>query len=715
MSEQDQMTAAAGDSGPPHPGRRRMMLGLRAVAVLSIISCVYGLALAAPAGLLSPFERFALPVSAAVSAITLVVIGRVTFDGLVLLSRAVAVFYCFYVAANLANALLVTGSLESAAIYLGWTFPVYIFAYFLVGREFARNVTVPTSVVMAVVTVIYLAGRGAGSLETLQGAMLINAILAQFIAIALLLSVARFRELFAIERARAVAARERLAASEHFAQQLQASEARYRSLVENSLDVICMLDRTGRFRDVGPRCREIWGYAPEELQGTALLDLAHADDREAASDFLQAAVQSEGPASSEIRIRAADGRPVPMLWLARWMASEQGIHAAARDVSERVEAEARIRQSQKLEAVGQLTGGVAHDFNNLLTVVIGNASVIERHAKDQTIGSLAAMIRAAAERGADLTRRLLTFARRQPLRPQSVELATLVQNGLPLITRAVGEHIVVKVERPGEELWTKVDPAELESAILNLAINARDAMPAGGTLTLSMGHAEICQDEASDTDLEPGAYVTLNVADTGSGMTPEVTRRAIEPFFTTKPPGKGTGLGLSAVYGFARQSGGGLQIRSEINRGTTIVIYLPVAPPAEAPSVAPAAEPLADPAGSRILVVEDDALVRNFVAKQLERLGFVVEAVADGRTALARLDASEPFDLLFTDIVMPGGMNGRELADEVRRRRPDLPILLTSGFSDDAAAEAGPFPIIRKPYRPSELARVIREQLGAVA
>ncbi|WP_119418855.1 hybrid sensor histidine kinase/response regulator [Desertibaculum subflavum] len=715
MSEPNHIATAAGGVGDPHPGRRRMIVGLRAVAVLSIISCVYGLAVAAPAGLLSPFERVAMPVSAAVSAVILIAVGRVSLDGLVLLSRAVAVFYCGYMAANLANALLVTGSLEAAAIYLGWTFPLYIFAYFLVGRAFARNITVPTSAAMAAVIVVYLAGQGREGVESLRGALLINAILAQFIAIALLLSVARFRELYAMERARAAAAGERLAASEHLAQQLQASEARYRSLVENSLDVICMLDRGGRFRDVGPRSREVWGHAPDALRGIALLDIVHADDREAASSFLQAAMQSDGPISSEIRIQAADGRAVPMLWLARWMASEQGIHAAARDVSERVEAEARIRQSQKLEAVGQLTGGVAHDFNNLLTVVIGNASMIERHAKEQVIGSLAAMIRAAAERGADLTRRLLTFARRQPLRPQSVELAALVQGGLPLVTRAVGEHIVVKVDPAPAELWTKVDPAELESAILNLAINARDAMPAGGTLTLSMGQMEIGPAEAADSDLEPGRYVTLDVTDTGSGMTPEVMRRAVEPFFTTKPPGKGTGLGLSAVYGFARQSGGGLQLRSDIGRGTTITIQLPVAAPAEPASTALLPEPMADPAGSRILVVEDDALVRNFVAKQLERLGFVVEAVGDARAALDRIEAAVPFDLLFTDIVMPGGMNGRELAEEARRRRPHLPILLTSGFTDDASAEGGPFPIIRKPYKPSELARVIREQLRAAA
>jgi PAS domain S-box-containing protein len=713
MNEQSDRAAEAADPATGSPGRQRMVVGLRLAALLSLVGCAHGLLLAGPAGLLSPFEWIALPAAAVVSLLTLVAVGRLSLEGLLLLTRVVAVFYCVYLAANFANAVLLTGSTTAAAIYLNWVVPVYIFAYFMVGRRFARNITLPTSAAMALVVVLHLAGATREALHSLEAAVLITAILAQFTAIALLLRVARFRELYAIERARVAAAGERLAASEHLARQLQASEARYRSLVENSLDIVCVLDAAGRFRDVSPRCTDVWGHPPVALRGVALSELVHADDRRGAQDLLDAARKGEGPVGGQIRILAADGRAVPMLWQARWMAAEQSFHAAARDVSDRIEAEERIRQAQKLEAVGQLTGGVAHDFNNLLTVVIGNASMIERHAKEQVIGSLAAMIRAAAERGADLTRRLLTFARRQPLRPRSVELGALVQGGLPLITRAVGEHIVVKVEPPDGELWTKVDPAELESAILNLAINARDAMPAGGTLTLAMGRTEIRQDDGPDGDLDPGAYVSLDVSDTGSGMTPEVMRRAVEPFFTTKPPGKGTGLGLSAVYGFARQSGGGLRLRSEIGAGTTVTILLPVAPPAERTEPTEAAEPAADATGSRILVVEDDALVRNFVAKQLERLGFVVEAVGDARTALERLDTADAFDLLFTDVVMPGGMTGRELAEEAKRRRPGLPILLTSGFSDDASAEAGPFPIIRKPYRPSELAQVIREQLGA--
>lgn len=711
MSGNDNDAVLAAGMGDLKPDSRRIVVGLRVVASLSLASCVYGLAVVGPAGLLSPFEWVAMPALGAVSVLILVMVGRISLDALVQLARAAALFACVYMAANFANALLVTGSIEAAAIYLSWTVPVFIFAFFLLDRMLARNITVPTSAVMAIVTVIYLAQQGPAGIASLQGAVLVNAVLAQFIVIALLLRVARFRELYAIEQARAVAAAERLAASEKLTRQLQASEARYRSLIENSLDVVCMLDAEGRFRNVSARCTEVWGYSPAELKGRALADLVPAEDREVLANFLQM-VASRGQAGTEIRVIGSDGRAVPMLWLARWMPSEQEIHAAARDVSERVEAEARIRQSQKLEAVGQLTGGVAHDFNNLLTVVIGNASMIERHAKEQVISSLAQMIRAAAERGADLTRRLLTFARRQPLRPQSVELGALVQNGLPLITRAVGEQIVVTVQASGDQLWTRVDPAELESAILNLAINARDAMPGGGTLTLSLGRTVIRPGDEPDSDLEPGEYVTLNVSDTGKGMSPEVMRRAIEPFFTTKPPGKGTGLGLSAVYGFVRQSGGGLKLESEVGHGTTVRILLPVAPAAQPAQAPQQVEPLPDQAGSRILVVEDDALVRNFVTKQLERLGFVVQAVGDARTALEQLDQGQRFDLLFSDIMMPGGMNGRELAEEVRRRWPDLPILLTSGFSDDPGPEKGPFPIIRKPYRPSELAKVIREQLG---
>jgi signal transduction histidine kinase len=387
------------------------------------------------------------------------------------------------------------------------------------------------------------------------------------------------------------------------------------------------------------------------------------------------------------------------------------------DVTEREAAAAQLRQAQKMEAVGQLTGGLAHDFNNLLAVAIGNLDIANEQLAVNTLAKEA--VEEALEailRGSSLTRQLLAFSRRQPLTSKSVDINALVAEFEPLWRRTVGGNVAVLTRLAPHVRPTKADPSQLESALLNLVINARDAMPQGGTVTIETEHAEIEQSMADGLfdDIPAGRYSVVTVSDTGHGMTPEVRERACEPFFTTKSVGAGTGLGLSMIYGFVKQSGGHLKMYSEVGRGTAIRLYLPVASgPADATrtNFLEEAMPLAD--GETILVVEDDEDVRRLVQRQLRELGYMVLSATDGRDALRRIE-EQRIDLLFTDIVMPGGMSGIELGALAARARPGLRILYTSGFTRAGPTElSNEAHLLTKPYRKRDLALRVRELLDA--
>jgi signal transduction histidine kinase/CheY-like chemotaxis protein len=379
----------------------------------------------------------------------------------------------------------------------------------------------------------------------------------------------------------------------------------------------------------------------------------------------------------------------------------------------------KLTQSQKMEAMGQLTGGVAHDFNNLLTVILGNAEhLAERLAPHKELSAIAESIATAAERGSDLTRSLLAFARKQPLMPKDIDIGQKVVDMEPLLRRTLGEHIECAFHLDPEPLQASVDPGQLASALLNLVLNARDAMPSGGKLTvevqnISLGEADI----DVNGEARPGDYVMVAVSDTGTGMTAEVARRAFEPFFTTKEVGKGTGLGLSMVYGFARQSGGLMQIRSEPGHGTAVRLFFPRLGTPRA-SAAPATTQRTTPTGHEtILVVEDDDMVRSYVEGELKALGYRVIVARDAPAALEILRGPENIHLLFTDVVMPGGMFGTELAKEAARLRPALKTLLTSGHTehpvDATDADGREVRILNKPYRRHDLASMLRSVLKA--
>jgi len=377
----------------------------------------------------------------------------------------------------------------------------------------------------------------------------------------------------------------------------------------------------------------------------------------------------------------------------------------------------RLRQSQKMEAVGQLTGGVAHDFNNLLTVILGNAeSLADRLAGDEELRKPAEMIVTAAERGADLTRSLLAFARRQALDPRSIDVNRQILAMEGMLRRTLGEHIEFRFAMAAAPRTAMVDPAQLETAILNLAINARDAMPNGGRLTIETGDAELDDAYAAQNeDVVTGKYVLVAVADSGSGMSPDVAARAFEPFFTTKDVGKGTGLGLSMVYGFVKQTGGHIKIYSELGHGTIVKLYLPstdAAPGAAAP--APPASVAG--AGGTILAVEDEDLVRDHVANELRQLGYTVLTAGNGAEALEILQSPVHIDLLFSDVVMPGGLSGPELAARAVALRPGLKVLYTSGYTENAVIHHGRLDpgvqLLNKPYRRQDLALKLRQVLG---
>ena len=400
---------------------------------------------------------------------------------------------------------------------------------------------------------------------------------------------------------------------------------------------------------------------------------------------------------------------------AELVAAKAHIESYARELEHRVEFRTRqLAQAQKMEAVGQLTGGIAHDFNNILTVITGTIEILAEAVADQPdLAQIAAMVDDAAQRGADLTQRLLAFARKQPLHPRPTDINGLVMTTARLLRPTLGEHIEIE-SMLAEEAWPAlVDPGQLPTGLANLAVNARDAMPNGGKLTFETGNVDL--DEAyaeANREVLPGAYAMVAVSDNGTGIPSAIRDKVFEPFFTTKEVGKGTGLGLSMVYGFVKQSGGHIKLHCEDGHGTCIKLYLPRATGRDIEAVDTAVAAPARGGTEAILVVEDDPLVRQYVITQLVGLGYRAIPAANADEALALIDQGTDCDLLFTDVIMPGSKNGRELAGEAMRRRPGIKVLYTSGYSQSAIIHNGRLDpgvlLLTKPYRRADLAQKVR-------
>jgi PAS domain S-box-containing protein len=495
------------------------------------------------------------------------------------------------------------------------------------------------------------------------------------------------------------------------------SEEKYRLLLEQAHEAILVLDVSGHVLEANRRAEVLFDQPHSMIVGSTL------DSFVAPAKVLELRrLLAAGSAGlTELQLPRAGGkeRRVEVSTTRVPLGDGAIILLIARDITERLLLEQQLRQAQKMEAVGQLTGGVAHDFNNILTVIIGQIELIsEAVSRDAQLAFFATSIDEAAERGAQLTQRMLAFARKQPLQPRAFDLNDIVARMAPMLQRILGEDIAVKAT-PTEGLWQAVaDPSQVEDAILNLAVNARDAMPKGGHLVFETANVSLDEGYAAqNVEITPGDYVVLIVTDSGTGMPQEVIERAFEPFFTTKDVGRGTGLGLSMVYGFVKQSGGHVKIYSELGHGTAIKLYLPKAANVSGTieSGRAARAEMRARQQETILVVEDEPAVRAVAVMHLTKLGYQVLEAEDGAAALKVLQAFGGIDLLFTDLIMPNGMNGQELLRKARGQRPTLKALFTSGYSEQFIRARDSVdqdvPLIGKPYRRQALAEKIRAVL----
>ncbi|WP_237481251.1 PAS domain S-box protein [Lichenibacterium dinghuense] len=492
-----------------------------------------------------------------------------------------------------------------------------------------------------------------------------------------------------------------------------------------SRDLFVIADAEGEWVSVNAACMAVLGWSEAELVGRTSEWLEHPDDREQSRRVVRALSEGEALSRFDIRLRTRSG---DYRWLSWTVTPSDGLlFAVGRDVTadkeqavEQARLEEQLRQSQKMEAVGQLTGGIAHDFNNLLTGITGALDMMQRRivqGRTVDVERYVGLAMSSANRAAALTHRLLAFSRRQTLDPRPVDGNALVSAMEDLLRRTLGEGVVLELAL-WPDLWqTRCDPHQLENAVLNLCINARDAMPDGGRLTVETTNASLDGRAASERDIPPGDYVAFSVSDTGTGMPPDVVAKVFEPFFTTKPIGQGTGLGLSMIHGFARQSGGQVRIHSVVGRGTTMRILLPrhrgegevqeESGLVEAPRAA---------AGETVLVIDDEATVRTLVGEVLGELGYATLEAHDGPSGLALLRSNARIDLLVTDVGLPGGMNGRQVADAARVLRPDLKVLFITGYADRAAVGNGHLDpgmhLLTKPFAMEALAVKVRDIIG---
>jgi PAS domain S-box-containing protein len=507
-------------------------------------------------------------------------------------------------------------------------------------------------------------------------------------------------------------------AEKHLAQM----EARYRGLMEAAPDGMVVVNQNGEIVLLNVQAEKQFGYHRDELLGQNVTNIipegfAARLIADALRTTAEALAQQIGTGIDLIG-RRKDGSNFPIEIMLSPLESSEGtlVTAAIRDISERKQLARQLYQSQKMEAVGQLTGGIAHDFNNLLGVIIGNLDLLERLVADNEAAiKRVQTAQKAATRGADITRRLLVFSSSEQLKPSVVLLGDSIQNMIELAGHALGAEIKITNHIDASMPPLFVDPAGLESALLNLAMNARDAMPKGGSIIIeskvkNLGSSHLA---VHTGDLKAGSYVCVSISDTGAGMSRETLERAFEPFFTTKPRNKGTGLGLAMVYGFVKQSGGAVRAYSELGQGTTISLYLPLTADSSQPVPAGAPKPLsAKPSGS-VLVVDDEVELIEIAQAYLAEMGFTGYEAIDGASALEMIAQHSEIDLMVTDIVMPGGMNGVELAQRARTLRPGLKIVYSSGFPAEALAEKSlPLidgPLLHKPYQRAEFATMVRQ------
>jgi len=505
---------------------------------------------------------------------------------------------------------------------------------------------------------------------------------------------------------------------------LRDSAAQQRAVVDSAVDSIIVIDGSGIIQSANPATQAIFGYSTDELIGQNISILMPKEHARAHDDYLstykRTGVRKIIGIGREVVGKRGDGSPIPLdLAVAEWSdaAGRRFYTGIMRDISERKKIEEALSHAQRLDAVGRLAGGVAHDINNLLAVIAGNLEIAEQRTQDQETHRLIQRAMEAVAAGTSFNRRLLSLTQRRKLEPHRLVLNTRVDHMVKLLERTLGADVELNAKL-ATDLWdVNCDPGEIDSALVNLAINARDAMPDGGRLEITTRNVTLdTRASRLHPDARQGDYVRVSVIDGGIGMSPEVLKRAIDPFFTTKPPGKGAGLGLSSVYNFVHQSGGFVTLASEQGEGTTVNLYLPRA------SYDPVAEPVAGARdmpqgdGELILVVEDDDRVREITLKRLESLGYAVAEARSGPEAIKLLQSGEPIDVVFSDIVMPGKMTGYDVAQWVATMKPNIKVVLTTGYNEydskgDASAAGLKVPILDKPYTRERLAQTMHTAL----
>ena len=504
-------------------------------------------------------------------------------------------------------------------------------------------------------------------------------------------------------------------------QELRRSEERYRDLVENARDIIYTQDLEGNYTSINKAGEQLTGYTRAEALKMNLMQTIAPEYREKAREMIRRKLAGEAETIYDLEILTKHGGQVALEVNTRLIYQNGvpvGVQGIARDVTERKHLEAQLRQSQKLEAVGQLAGGVAHDFNNLLTVILGYSEMMLRRLEaNNPLHRNLEEIKKAAERASSLTRQLLAFSRKQVLQPKVIDLNAVVADMGKMLLRLIGEDIELITDLKPSLALVKADPGQIEQVLMNLAVNARDAMPRGGTIMITTDHI-VLKDELAHkyVSIEPGPHVMLTVSDTGRGMDADTQARVFEPFFTTKGSGKGTGLGLATVYGIVKQSGGSIWLYSELGKGTTFKIYLPRVDDAASEQEIACMQPV--PKGTEtLLLVEDEEQVRRIIKEALERQGYKVLSASNGEEAL-RLAADRRIEihLLLTDVVMPQ-MSGRELAERLGAERQQLKVLYMSGYTDDAIVRHGlleeTLNFIQKPFDSAGVARKVREVLDS--
>ena len=506
---------------------------------------------------------------------------------------------------------------------------------------------------------------------------------------------------------------------------LAASEQMARAIINSALDAFIQLDHSGVILVWSPTAEAMFGWTEREVIGSNVINLIvpaanHRDYSERLQQFLREIDGGLSGRRYEAPSLRRDGSEIltEVSITALRRGDKRIINAFLRDVTQKRIDEQRLSQAQKMESVGQLTGGIAHDFNNMLTVITGTVDILALGVADRpSLAKIVTLIESAANRGAELTANLLAFARKQPLLPCDTNVNGLLNETTQLLHSTLGEQVEVSVSCDQDLRLAMVDPNQLSSALVNLAINARDAMPEGGELSFETRNVSFRgrRDEEAESDDINSDYIMISIRDTGTGMSPAVSSRIFEPFFSTKGPGKGTGLGLSMVYGFVEQSGGYIEVESEEGYGTVFRLFLP-ATTGSVQTLEIAEEESSLPTGTEtILCVEDNDQVREYVVDQLERLGYATLSATNAAEALAMAERGQRFDLLFTDIIMPGQMNGRQLADRLVALRPTLNVLFTTGFADNILSlpnqmDRGAL-LLRKPYRIKDLARAVRTTL----